>query len=358
MGHLGRWLVPAILAPAIGAPTPDEVALLTGLGAQGALAIENARLYEDLQRRISEQQRALARLVQCTRMASVGLLAGGVAHDINNPLCIISNHLQLLRMRPGGFEPDVEASLDAIGAGVHRISTSTQALLEYARRRSGERRCVLVRETVERMLLLLQNISLFRRLHITTDFAPDLPPVDVDLAAWEQVLLELLTNAREALPDGGSVTIRARVTRENEKERGNPAGGGTIGPSGTDPGCQSVPPPAGLPGCHLEGRWVEVVIEDDGPGIAPEDLPQIFDPFFTTKGPGRGMGLGLRICQDIVAEHGGRLCVESDGRRGTRVVIQLPVSAGGLSGESSQGQSAQTTSLDGLTPRPPDHTTG
>jgi signal transduction histidine kinase len=110
------------------------------------------------------------------------------------------------------------------------------------------------------------------------------------------VILELVTNAREAMGEGGRVRICTRRLV---------AISGMVSP---DPGLE----------------WVEMAIEDDGCGISSEDLPRVFDPFFSTKASSRGMGLGLKICRDIVEEHGGRLFVESDDRQGTRVVIHLP----------------------------------
>ncbi len=302
--------------------TPDHLALLTSFADQAATAIENARLYEDLRRQMAEQQRALARLVQSARMVSVGLLAGGVAHDINNPLCIISNHLQLLRLQARDLHPTLEATLEAIEASADRIAGKIRALLEYAGRRPGERKPTPVNETVRRILSLVETHPLYRHLRMKADLAPDLSLLSVDEAAWEQVILELLTNAREAMPDGGSVTVTSRLV---PKGTGEPEIRGTGEASVPNLRVTDAPIPA-------ERWWVQVLVEDDGPGIAPADLPRLFDPFFTTKGRGGGMGLGLRIARDILTEHGGNLRVESDGRRGTRAVIELPVSGNGSDG--------------------------
>ena len=300
--------------------TADEVALLTGLAAQGAMAIENARLFEDVQRRMEEQRRAMARLVQSARMASVGLLAGGVAHDINNPLCIISNHLQLLRLQGGRLAPEVEAIVGPIEMSVQRIAASVETLLEYAKVRPGERQPTDLNDAIRRMQLLLQYHPLCRHMHVITESATGLPPVDLDRGAWDQVLLELLTNAREATSEGGSVRITTRLLGTGDMAEQAAAASGDQGSAG--PPDQSTTP-AG-PASASSPPWVEVVVADDGPGIPAEDLIRVFDPYFTTKGPERSLGLGLGICRDIVGEHGGRLRVESDGRSGTRVVIELP----------------------------------
>jgi len=277
----------------------EESALLTGLAAQGGIAIENARLFTDVQDRMRQQQQALARLVQTAHLASVGLLAGGVAHAINNPLCIISNHLQLLRLRREPLPPGVATALASIEASVGRIAGSIDSLLEYAQVRPGERKPTDFTEVVRRILVLLHYHPLCRRMSIVTDLESDLPAVNLDRAAWEQVILELVTNAREAMGEGGRVRICTRRLV---------AIPGMVSP---DPGLE----------------WVEMAIEDDGCGISSEDLPRVFDPFFSTKASSRGMGLGLKICRDIVEEHGGRLFVESDDRQGTRVVIHLPCAA-------------------------------
>jgi len=297
--------------------SPEEVALLTGLAAQGASAIENAQLFADVQERMEHQQRALARLVQSAHLASVGVMAGGIAHDINNPLCIISNHLQLLRLRRDQMSPEVEAALTSIETSVQRIAGSIEALLEYARVRPGERQRTDLNAAIRRILLLLQYHPMCRRVRIVTEFTADLPAVQLDRAAWEQVLLELLTNAREAMADNGTVRISTRCCG-----------------AGTDRHATE--------GSAAEG--VEVVVEDDGPGITPEEIARAFDPFFTTKTAKRGVGIGLKICRDIVHEHGGRLRVERGHPVGTRVVIELPVLADVPPSESPESAGADSAS--------------
>jgi signal transduction histidine kinase len=269
----------------------EEIALLTGLAAQGASVIENARLFADVQGRMEQQQQALARLVQSAHLASVGLLAGGVAHDINNPLCIISNHLQLLRLRKSEIPVEVEEALGSIETSVRRIAGSIEALLEYARVQPGERQPTDLNEAMRRILVLLQYHPLCRRLSVVTDLEAALPMVDLDRAAWEQVMLELVTNAREAMAEGGQVRIETRRVA-----------------------------PEGAP---TASQWIQVIVEDDGPGIPPGEMARVFDPFFTTRATKRGMGIGLKICRDIVHEHGGQMRVESGGQTGTRVAILL-----------------------------------
>jgi two-component system, NtrC family, sensor kinase len=168
-------------------------------------------------------------------------------------------------------------------------------LLEYARIQPGVRHPTDLNEVMRRILVLLQYHPLCRRVSVLTDLEPALPMVDLDRPAWEQVMLELVTNAREAMAEGGRVRIATRrVTPEGE-------------------------PP--------ESPWIEVTVQDDGPGIPPGEVARVFDPFFTTRTTKRGMGIGLKICRDIVHEHGGRMRVESEIQAGTRVVILLRASS-------------------------------
>ncbi len=274
--------------------TAEEIALLTGLAAQGAEAMEKARLVANAQGRMEQQRPVLARLVQSAHLASVGSLAGGLAHDINNSLCIISNHLQLLRLKIGALPPDANNALMAIETSVSRIAGSVETLLEYARVRPGARQPSDLNETTRRILFLLKYHPLCRRPTVETVWGEDLPAIDLDPAAWGQVVLELITNASEAMAEGGRVRIMTRPLGRRLCADGS-----------------SVP-------------WVEAIVEDEGPGIAPEEVARIFDPFFTTKDAKHGMGIGLWLCRDIVRSHGGVLRIESGSPRGTRVVIELP----------------------------------
>jgi signal transduction histidine kinase len=197
-------------------------------------------------------------------------------------------------LRTETLPPDVNNALTAIEASVNRIAGSIEALLEYARIRPGERQRSDLNEITRRILILLKYHPLCRRLTVETLWGEDLPAVDLDRAAWEQVVLELITNAREAMADGG----RVRIVTRHLGHRPSPDGGSVA--------------------------WAEAIVEDEGPGISPDELARIFDPFFTTKDAKRGMGIGLNICRDIVHSHGGVLRVERGAPRGTRVVIELP----------------------------------
>jgi signal transduction histidine kinase len=285
-----------VLSSSVRVFAPHEIALLSGLAAQGALALDNNRLFTEVERRMDKQHRALRRLAKSSRLTSVGMLAAGVAHDLNNPLCVISNHLQFLALRRTQLDPELQEALASIDTCVQRMAGTIQALLQYARSHGDRRIPVDLNEVTRRFLGFLPPPRACRPVRIELDLAADLPPVCLDVSAWQQVLFELVTNAHEAMPDGGIIRVRT--------QRLGPPAGGEIASGPT--------------------HGVEVRVEDEGIGILPTELNQLFDPFYTTKGFDRVMGMGLWICREVVEEHGGDIRAESDGHAGTRVVIRLP----------------------------------
>jgi signal transduction histidine kinase len=233
----------------------------------------------------------IPRLALVARMASVGCLATGVAHEVNNLLCALSSQLQVLQLHEE-LHPDLTPALEAMEGWVRRAAERVEALLEYALRPSGTRSQVDLPAVTSRMLRLLQGSARFRHLDLFTDFAPTLPPLELDEAAWEQVVFELAANAAEAISSRGCLRVRARQRPGN---------------------C----PPSPLGG-------IEVTFEDDGPGIPAEHVSRLFEPFFTTKAEGEHPGLGLTIVRSILRDHQGEIRVEANQPSGTRVVIRLP----------------------------------
>jgi signal transduction histidine kinase len=215
-----------------------------------------------------------------------------VAHEVNNLLCALSSQLQVLQLHED-LHPDLAPTLEAMEHWVRRAAESVGTLLEYALRPSGTRSLVDLHAVTRRMLSLLQGSARFRHLELFTDFAPTLPPLELDEAAWEQVVFELAANAAEAIPSRGSLRVRARQRPGNR-------------------------PPSPLGG-------IEVTFEDDGPGIPAEDVSRLFEPFFTTKPKGEHPGLGLTIVRSILLDHQGDIRVEANQPSGTRVIIRLPV---------------------------------
>jgi len=254
-------------------------------------ALRTARWGGDPPARDPRLQQTISRLAPLARKASVGHLAGGVAHEVNNLLCALSNQLQVLQLRDD-LTPDLAVTIEAMEGWVRRAAGSVGALLEYALRPQETRSLVDLQAVTSRMLLLLRGNSRFRHMDLNAEFAPALPWLDLDEATWEHVVFELVANAAEAIAPKGSLWIRARPL----------------------PGCTPTSPPAGI----------EVCFEDDGPGISAEHRPRVFEPFFTTRDAGDHLGLGLTFVRSIVRAHRGDIGIETNQPTGTRIIIRLP----------------------------------
>ncbi|MEW6543045.1 MAG: ATP-binding protein [Nitrospirota bacterium] len=272
----------------------------------------------------TERKRMEQQLRQADKLAALGTLLGGVAHELNNPLFIISGHAQLARSRLDRATTEgLQEDLAAIYEATHRASAIVSRFLGVARTAGGRREVCHVPGLIARTLELMANDLSIHQIAVRTNLPPDLPRVLADPQDLTQVLLNLMTNARQAMATAhgrGTLTVSASLaddagTRgrgDAEKER---QGDREIAASPLRP----------FPVSGREGGWVEVRVGDDGPGITPENQARIFEPFFTTKPIGEGTGLGLAICHRIVTELGGTLTVESDLGRGATFVIRLPV---------------------------------
>jgi signal transduction histidine kinase/ActR/RegA family two-component response regulator len=228
------------------------------------------------------------------KLESTGILAGGIAHDFNNLLTSILLHAEMAA-EPGTTPAETAESLATIRQGALAAQVLTQQLITFARGGTALREPTvlssLLRESVP---LALSGSSHRAELSIPEE----LWPAEVDVGQIGQVVRNLVLNAREAMSDGGTVSIRA---------------GTAVLSDGNAHGLRA-------------GRYVEIVVADEGPGIAPDVLPRLFDPYFSTKmrGPQKGMGLGLTICHSVVQRHGGAIAVESELGRGTSFLVLLP----------------------------------
>jgi two-component system NtrC family sensor kinase len=240
----------------------------------------------EIYRDVTGQRLMQSKLLQTEKMAGLGQLVSGIAHELNNPLTSIIGYSQLLLGRR------LTAPQEADGRLIHqeaeRAARIVKNLLLFAREARPERRSVYLNEIVERTLALRNYELRVENIELSQDLAPDLPPVVADPAQLQQVLLNLLVNAEQAIRQGsGEGSIRVR-TRKSPRGR------------------------------------VSFEILDSGPGIPQEIIPRIFDPFFSTKPSGAGTGLGLSITCGIVKEHGGEIFVQSQLGHGAKFTVELP----------------------------------
>ncbi len=289
----------------VGAYTPDDLEMARTMADQLAIAIENARLHEDLQAQLDALQAAQARLVQSEKLAAIGELVAGVAHELNNPLTSIIGFAQLLHY--SDVSAEARHDLDKIVAQAQRAAGIVRSLLDFARQRPPERKPVQINDVLDATLDLLAYELRTHNVDWTTHFASDLPLTMADPHQLQQVFVNLVHNARQAMSAahaGGHLTITTELASSTFINRMS---------SGYR---RSEAAPV-----------IRITIQDDGPGIPPHVLPRIFDPFFTTKPPGEGTGLGLSVCHGIVSEHSGHIWAESEPGQGTTFFVELPVVA-------------------------------
>jgi two-component system, NtrC family, sensor kinase len=266
----------------------NDVELLNLLASQTSLAFENAALYR-------AQRERLDRLYRAERLAAVGQLAAGVAHEIRNPLTAIRSTMQYLLR---GLEPgeDRHQLVEELLSEVDRINSTVGGLLSLSR--SGELRKTEIDllDPLSKAVQLLQARAAEQGVEVRNSLGPRGPRVLGDAGQLKQVFLNLLLNAVQSMPEGGRIAVAM------------------------------VPwhPPLGNGGI----LWVEVRIEDSGPGIPQDRLRRVFDPFYTTKRD--GTGLGLAICHGIIEQHEGEIHLESEVGVGTTVSVRLPMVEGEL----------------------------
>ena len=245
------------------------------------------------QKRVNEEIRAMTQqLWQAAKLASVGELAASIAHELNNPLATVTLRIESVLARTPADDPRRRA-LEIVEQEAKRMGDLVANLLQFARRGDGQTSTVEIRQELAKALELIHHNLRKRLISIVQEFAPDTPTIYADRQKLRQVFLNLLTNASDAMPQGGTLTLRtAPATLDN----GKPA--------------------------------VLIELADTGTGILAENLERIMEPFFTTKEEGKGTGLGLAICRRVVQEHHGSIQIASEVGKGTTVRIVLPVKDG------------------------------
>jgi two-component system cell cycle sensor histidine kinase/response regulator CckA len=249
---------------------------------------------EALQREVEERERAESQLGQLQRLESLGRMAGGIAHDFNNLLTVILTSISLARDEAARGE-EIAEDLETAERATTRASELTKKLLVFARRQNVEPQVVDLNDVVRELRPILGRM--LSGAVLIDDLQADLWPVFIDPIQLEQVLSNLVVNARDAMPQGGSMYLRTRNVTMRE---------GTEG--------EDLPP----------GEYVLLEVQDSGVGMPPEILQMVFEPFFTTKGAGQGTGLGLPTVYGIVRKAGGSIRLISAPGSGTTVRIHLP----------------------------------
>ena len=292
----------------------DDQLTLTTLANQAAIAIENARLYDEAQRELAERKRAeealkkyserleemveqrtfelqkaysdlrdsQARLIQSEKLAATGRLAASVAHEINNPLQGISNYLSLISQQVAEDDP-LHENLEMVKLGFERIAEIVRRLRAFYRPAGEEMEPTDINGVVERVLALLGHQLSLGKIEVKTELAEQELPVLGSAGQLEQVLVNLALNAQEAMPEGGELTVRTTVRDD----------------------------------------VVRLQVTDTGRGISEEELNRLFKPFYSGRG-GKGLGLGLWISHNIIEGHGGCIEVESRVGKGTTFTVSLP----------------------------------
>ncbi len=303
---LQRWCLPqewptiaqALQRVAHGLPQPPFTISLQHSAYESATVELNAqRLDADDQTRIvcigrdlTERRRLEQQLIQSDKLSALGQLVAGVAHELNNPLTSISGYAQLL-LRNRTLNDEVRADLEQIRQQAERAGRIVRNLLMFAREHKPERLATQINEVIQSTLALQVYQLRVDNITVQLDLDPELPSTVADPHQLQQVLLNLITNARQAMNERGSGILTIR-TRRHEA---------------------------------ADGRYIEISISDNGVGIPAQYLDKVFNPFFTTKPVGQGTGLGLSICYGIIQEHQGQIWIESREGVGTTVFIRLPI---------------------------------
>jgi PAS domain S-box-containing protein len=289
--HRGRRLKSTL---DIGAKQVYEVEVVTRTGEPRAVMVSVSPLHGSegailgvlgIARDMTETKKLEQRIRNSEKLASVGRLAAGVAHEINNPLGGILNCLY--NLRKGTLSPSRQEEYRvSMEDGVRRVQKIVRQLLDFSQQHEPEFALTDINHVVDRVLVLTTHLFAPNRIRLETGFGQGLPNVTLDRHMIEQVLMNLVLNAVQAMKDGGGLTIRTSV---------------------------------------VEGVCL-IEVRDTGSGIPPAVLPRIFDPFFTTKSEGEGTGLGLSVSLGIVERHGGKILVDSEVGKGTTFTLCLPVS--------------------------------
>lgn len=265
--------------------TAEKTDMTELLTAQAAISLENARLLEETRRAYRQLQDNQEHMLQMEKLSALGTLVGGVAHEINNPLMGVMNFVEFAAARcEDGKSKEV---LDQALQQIHRIKKIVSNMLVFVRGKSTKSESCSVPEIIKQSLLLLEGELRKAGIQVEVDAVEDLPPILCSADGLQQVLVNLIINARDALADTQAPTIKITAKRSD--------------------------------------NMLELIVSDNGPGVSTEMQSKIFDPFFTTKPPGKGTGLGLSVTRRIVQDASGSIRVESLLGQGCRLRLKFPL---------------------------------
>ena len=294
----GRKLVRGFATSIITAASEVREVLLSAEN----LALANAHYHLLILQDITERVRLENELRQAQKMEAVGRLAAGVAHDFNNMLTVILGYASMMQNGTPRLDDKLRSYLQQVEQAAERATALTHQLLAYSRKQIIQRRPLELNEIVQRTVGMLRRV-IGEHITLETDLAPELPLIFADVSSVDQVIMNLALNSRDALIDGGQLTISTSTVEIREKDR-------------------KRNPEAQL------GRHVCLTVKDSGCGMDEVTLGRIFEPFFTTKEPGKGTGMGMATVYGVLKQHNGWSEVESEPRRGTVVRAYLPISDG------------------------------
>lgn len=265
----------------------DAIELLQLLAPQVAVSIRNARLYQEVQERIEAQRLAESRLLRSARLAAVGEMAAGVAHELNNPLTTVTGFVELVL---ADLPPEAAAreDLELVLREALRARGVVRRLLDFARPADNVRTRTGLNELVSDVLALVSHQARTYNIEISLYLADNLPWITVDPNQIKQVLLNLISNAMSSMPRGGQLTIETACEHREERD------------------------------------WLTLAVRDTGVGVPRENFERIFEPFFTTRQSGGGTGLGLAISYNIITDHGGFMELQSEVGKGSSFTVYLP----------------------------------
>jgi len=227
-------------------------------------------------------------LIQSEKLASVGRLAAGVAHQINNPLTGILTYSSLLLRKKPEDDPERE-DLQVIVDETMRCREIVKGLLGFSRQAEPQKEAVDINNIIQNSLALTKNQALVNDVKVTTELSGKLPTTVLDGGQIQEVFLNVILNAIDAMPEGGGLRVASDI---------------------------------------VDGeQFIQIRFTDTGCGIPPENIDKVFDPFFTTKDASKGTGLGLAVAYGVIEKHGGRIRMDSEFGKGTTCIVDLPVNA-------------------------------